>query len=64
MPDKESEMVDFIGIDQLEFLKRKSVYHPELGFEIGAYRKILVLRCCTVSCVKRIPLYLKKKRVR
>lgn len=53
MPDKESDMVDFIGIDQLEFLKRKSVYHPELGFEIGALSED--------SCFKMLHCFLREK---
>lgn len=36
MPDKESELADFLPPDGFEFLKRKSVYHPELGVHLGA----------------------------
>lgn len=53
MPDKESEMVDFIGIDQLEFLKRKSVYHPLLNCEVGALSED--------SCFKMLHCFLREK---
>jgi hypothetical protein len=36
MPDKESELLDFLPAEQFEFLKRKSVYHPDLDCEVGA----------------------------
>lgn len=36
MPDKESELLDFLPAEQFEFLKRISVYHPELGHHVGA----------------------------
>lgn len=36
MPDKESELVDFLPLEEFEFLKRKSVYHESLGCHLGA----------------------------
>jgi hypothetical protein len=36
MPDKESELVDFLPPEEFEFLKRKSVWMPELGVYVGA----------------------------
>jgi len=36
MPDKESELQDFLAKEDFEFLKRSSVYHPKLGLHIGA----------------------------
>lgn len=36
MPDKTSELRDYLEEDEVEFLKRKSVYHPKLGMHIGA----------------------------
>jgi len=36
MPDKESELTDFISEDDWEFLKRKNVYNEELGIHLGA----------------------------
>lgn len=36
MPDKESELSDFLPYDDFEFLKRKNVYHEKLGVHLGA----------------------------
>lgn len=36
MPDKESELRDFLHEGELEFLKRTSVYHEALGRHLGA----------------------------
>lgn len=36
MPDKSSEILDFLPEEQFSFLKRSNVYHPELGCNIGA----------------------------
>lgn len=36
MPDKESELLDFLPREEFEFLKRTSVWHPKLGVHVGA----------------------------
>nr|UNY42089.1 MAG: polyprotein 1 [Picornavirales sp.] len=38
MPDKESELADFLQPGELEFLKRTSVYHEALGRHVGALK--------------------------
>ena len=53
MPDKESEMVDFISVNDLEFLKRKTVYHSALGCEVGALSED--------SCFKMLHCFLREK---
>lgn len=53
MPDKESELVDFLPCEEFEFLKRKSVFHPELGVHLGAL--------IDKSCFKMLHCYLRGK---
>jgi hypothetical protein len=36
MPDKESDLLDFLPAEEFEFLKRFSVYHPKMGCHVGA----------------------------
>nr|ULG00099.1 MAG: putative nonstructural protein [Salisharnavirus sp.] len=36
MPDKTSDMVDFLPVEEFEFLKRINVYHPDLQCNVGA----------------------------
>jgi hypothetical protein len=36
MPDKNSELTDYLDYEDFEFLKRKSVYIPEIGQHVGA----------------------------
>lgn len=36
MPDKESDLQDYLNEDEFEFLKRASVLHPKLGVSLGA----------------------------
>lgn len=36
MPDKESELLDFLPPEEFEFLKRKTVFIPEIGGHVGA----------------------------
>jgi hypothetical protein len=36
MPDKESEPTPYMSDDDADFLKRKNVFHPDLGITVGA----------------------------
>ena len=53
MPDKDSELTDYLDKEDLEFLKRKNVYHPKLNTSLGA----LVDK----SCFKMLHYYLRDK---
>lgn len=53
MPDKESELIDYLPPDDFEFLKRKSVYHSELKGHVGAL--------VDQSCIKMLHCYLREK---
>lgn len=43
-PDKESEGQEFFEADDLDFLKRQSVYIPEIGHEIGALSEMSIFK--------------------
>jgi hypothetical protein len=53
MPDKKSDLKPFITLEELEFLKRKSVFHESLGCEIGAL--------VDDSCFKRLHCFVREK---
>ncbi len=53
MPDKESELVDFLPPEEFEFLKRKSVYHPSIGMHLGALSD--------KSCFKMLHCFIRSK---
>jgi hypothetical protein len=53
MPDKESELQDFLEEKDFEFLKRKSNFIPELGLHVGALAE--------KSCIKMLHCYLRDK---
>lgn len=53
MPDKESELLDFLPKEEFEFLKRKSQFIPELGLHVGAL--------IDKSCCKMLHCYLRDK---
>ena len=54
MPDKDSELTEYLAPEDLEFLKRKNVYHPKLKTSLGA----LVDK----SCFKMLHYYLRDKK--
>lgn len=53
MPDKESELVDFLPKKDFEFLKRSSVYHDAMKISVGALAE--------KSCFKMLHCYVRGK---
>jgi hypothetical protein len=54
MPDKESELKDFLDYEEFEFLKRTSEFCPERGVHIGALAE--------KSIFKMLHMYMRSKR--
>lgn len=54
MPDKESELVDYLPKEEFEFLKRDSIYNPELKIHLGALAE--------KSIFKSLHCYMKRKK--
>ena len=48
-PDKKGEVHDDLHIDDTDFLKRKSVFIPEIGTRIGALSRESMLKCLLVN---------------
>jgi hypothetical protein len=53
MPDKESELIDFLPPEDLEFLKRESTFCPDKGVHVGALAE--------KSIFKMLHMYLRPK---
>lgn len=51
MPDKTSELVAYMNLDDAEFLKRQSVYHAALGQRVGALDEASLFK--SLHCVLR-----------
>lgn len=50
MPDKTSELVDYMSIDQVDFLKRKNVYIPEIECNVGALDENSIFK--SLHCIR------------